>query len=175
MTQATITEVRRVVWRSFGAAQSLLPLLEVTYSDGTTAVVSEDDIILQDYVGSIQPYALADELLLIDAERDRRIAEGVEYPDGSGRTIQTRPKDLENVSQQTLRALVLREVPTAWGSRSWLDASNGNPLPLPTPEAMLELALYIGNVKERLIYKSYEIKQKRRAGIEVDWTSDDAW
>jgi hypothetical protein len=176
MSDLLIVEVRRVLWRSFGAEQSLLPRLDVEYNDGTVRNVAPGDASLEGYEGAILPYQLTDEILLINAERDRRIAAGVEYPDGSGRAIQTRTQDLENIGQQTLRALVLRGTPEDWGNnRSWLDASNVNPLPLPTPEDMLDLAIHIGNIKERLIYKSYEIKQKRRAGIEVDWTSDAAW
>jgi hypothetical protein len=169
-----IESVRRVLWRASGG--DLVPMLVIEYGDGSRRAAPTIDTEAAAFAGTVTPYELADELLLIDAERDRRIAAGVEYPVGSGRIIQTRPQDMENIGQQMLRALAVRSTPEAWGgNRSWLDASNLNPLPLPTPEDMLALALHVGNAKERLIYKSYEIKQQRRAGQPVAWTSDAVW
>jgi hypothetical protein len=116
--------------------------------------------------------------LLVNTERDRRLALGIEYPPGSGRIIQTRTQDLENISNQMLRAatLVALGTPEDWGdTRTWLDASNGNPLPLPTPQEMIDLGLFVGDRKEALIYRSYAIKARIKAGESLDFTADAPW
>lgn len=171
----TIVEVRRVLWRTFDKDSPLLPRLRVTYADGHVEIVAPGDVSLADFKGEYLPYELEDELLLITEERDRRIAAGIEYPAGSGRVIQTRKEDRENITQQMLRALTVKDNPAAWGNRQWIDKSNKKLLPLSSPQDMINLAIYVGDFKEKLIYKAFEIKQKRSAGIPVDWTSDEAW
>lgn len=171
MAEVTITAVRRVLLRS--TAGDLLPRLEVTYSNGGVRLVPEGDPVLSGYGGAIQPYSADDLAALIDAERDRRIAAGIVYPPGSGRVIQMREQDQHNISQQMLRAVALLTTDNhaAWGSgRVWLDASGTNPLPLPTPESMIALGLAVGDRKEALIFRAFQLKSSGG-----DWTSDAAW
>jgi hypothetical protein len=176
MAEVTIVKVRRVL--ASATDGSLLPRLEVTYSNGGVRIVAEGDPLLTGYAGAIQGYSADDLTRLIDAERDRRIAGGIEYPPGSGRVIQTREQDQTNISQQMLRAVALLTIgtPEAWGGgRLWLDASGSNPLPLPTPESMIDLGLAVGDRKEFLIFRAYQLKVQALAGEAVDYTSDPAW
>lgn len=182
---ADITQVRRIVGREVSVGHAadprgggLVPALRVFYGDRGSVVVSEGDPSLKGYQGAVLPYADADAAALVDQERDRRVAAGIEYPAGSGRIIQTRPSDQDNISQQMLRAVALLALgtPEAWGTgRSWLDASNANPLPLPDPQAMIALGVAVGDRKEALIYRGYAIKARLRAGEAVDFLADAAW
>lgn len=176
MAEVTIVKVRRVLASSTDG--SLLPRLEVTYSNGGVRIVAEGDPLLAGYAGAIENYSADDLTRLIDAERDRRIAGGIEYPPGSGRIIQTREQDQTNISQQMLRAVALLTIgaPEDWGGgRLWLDASGSNPLPLATPEDMIDLGLAVGDHKEALIFRAFQLKGQAAAGQSVDYTSDQAW
>lgn len=123
---------------------------------------------------------------LIDRERDRRIEAGIEFPPGGGRIIQTRQADQDNIAQQMLRATTLiatgREA--EWGAgRVWLDASNVDPLSLPTAQDMIDLGTAVGDWKERHIFRAHAHKALYRAGgalvseahADAPWLDDAHW